>query len=85
LIGSVRQFLCFSVKFEMPTVVRNKMTLTEAQNQSRIKVYIVEMNRTRSTSRIIPYSEIYRERTGIMETPAEHLQKAVEDEKRRSP
>ena len=36
-----------------------------------------------SSSRSIPYAEIYSFRTGIMETPAEHFQRAAEDDARR--
>jgi hypothetical protein len=60
------------------------MTLTEAQNKSRITILNLDINGTYSNSRIVPYSEIYRESTGIMDTPTEHFQKAVEDEKRRN-
>ena len=35
------------------------------------------------SSRSIPYAEIYTFRTGIMETPAEHIQRAAEDEAKR--
>ena len=35
------------------------------------------------SSRSIPYAEIYSLHTGIMETPAEHIQRAAEDEAKR--
>ena len=36
-----------------------------------------------NSSRSIPYAEVYNLRTGIMETPAEHIQRAAEDEAKR--
>ena len=37
-----------------------------------------------SSAREIPYAEVYRERTGIVETPIERMQRAAEDEARRA-
>ena len=58
-------------------------TLTEAQARAGYSVFVVGSYRTQSTSRFIPYSEIYQGRSGMMETPAQNLQKAVEEEKQR--
>ena len=58
-------------------------TLKEAQALARYSVCVVGSYRTQSTSRFIPYAEIYQGRSGMMETPARHLQKAVEEEKQR--
>ena len=61
------------------------MTLTDAQRKSGLLVISREQNSAyqQSSSRSIPYVEIYSQRTGTMETPAEHLQRAGEDEARR--
>ena len=67
----------------MVTLSSIPMTLTEAQTRAGYSVFVVGSYRTQSTSRFIPYAEIYRGRSGMMETPAQHLQKAVEEEKRR--
>ena len=58
-------------------------TLTEAQQRSGFSVVILGSYDTQSNSRCIPYAEIYRGRSSLMETPAEHLQKAAEDDERR--
>ena len=59
------------------------MTLTEAQVKSGYSLVAFGVDSTQSTSRTIPYLELYHGRSGIMETLAEHLQKAAEDEKAR--
>jgi hypothetical protein len=58
-------------------------TLTEAQERSRFSVIIIGSYRTQSNSRFVPYAEVYRGRSSLMETPAQHLQKAVEEDKQR--
>lgn len=58
-------------------------TLTEAQARAGYSVFVVGSYRTQSNSRFIPYSEIYQGRSGMMETPAQYLQKAAEEEKQR--
>lgn len=58
-------------------------TITEAQTKSGYSFVLFNTNITQSTFRTIPYSEIYRSRNSVMETPAEYLQKAAEDEKLR--
>ncbi len=58
-------------------------TLTEAQFKSGYSFVIFTTNSTQSTSRIIPYSELYHGRSSVMETPVEYFQKAAEDEKLR--
>jgi len=56
-------------------------TLTKAQVRSRYSVIFLGDSRTQSNSRVIPYAEVYRGRSSIMETPAEHIQKAAEEDK----
>ena len=68
---------------EMITSSSIPKTLTEAQARAGYSIYIVGSYRTQSNSRFIPYSEIYQGRNGIMETPTQHLQKAVDEEKQR--
>jgi len=58
--------------------------LTEAQARRGYCVVVVGSYSTQSNSRVIPYAEIYRGRTSMMETPAEHLQRAAEEENRRT-
>lgn len=62
----------------------NITTLTEAQAASGI----IELSRGVNTAHLsnareVPYAEIYRERTAIMESPIERIQRAAEDEHRR--
>ena len=59
------------------------ITLTKAQNMANIQYYVVASDNASSNSRIIPYVEIYRGSTGVMETPIEHMQRAAEDEAKR--
>jgi hypothetical protein len=58
-------------------------TLTEAQERSGFSVVIIGSYRTQSNSRFVPYAEVYRGRTSLMETPAQHLQKAAQEDERR--
>lgn len=58
-------------------------TLTDAEARSRYCVHVVGSYHTQSTSRSIPYAEVYRGRTSMMETPAQQLQKAAEEDKQR--
>lgn len=56
-------------------------TLTDAQKKSGYTIIIQSANYAESTSRIIPYSEIYSSRNSIMETPIERFQRAAEEDK----
>lgn len=67
----------------MVTLSSIPTTLTEAHVRAGYSIYVVGSYRTQSTSRFIPYAEIYQGRSGMMETPAQHLQKAVDEEKQR--
>lgn len=58
-------------------------TLTEAQERSGFSVVIIGSYRTQSNSRFIPYAEVYRGRTSLIETPAQHFQKAAQEDKQR--
>jgi hypothetical protein len=55
-------------------------TFTEAQQRSGFSVVIIGSDRTQSNSRFVPYAEVYRGRTSLIETPAEHLQKAAQED-----
>jgi hypothetical protein len=60
------------------------MTLTDAARKSGLLVVTQGQNSASwSNSREVPYAELYRSRTGNMETPAENLQRAAEEEARR--
>jgi hypothetical protein len=59
-------------------------TLTEAQAAGGIIVISSAINAAHlSSARQVPYAEMYRQRTGIIETPIEHIQRAVQDEAKR--
>ena len=62
---------------------RIAMTITESQIKSGYSIFIIEQEYTQSTSRVIPYADLYRSRNSIMETPVEHIQRASEDEEAR--
>jgi len=49
-------------------------TLTEAINAQPAILRVVAFSETSTTARDIPYSEIYRESTGVRETPVQRLQ-----------
>jgi hypothetical protein len=55
-------------------------TITEARAKSGYNFVILGRDSNESNSRTLPYAELYRSRTSIMETPAEYIQKASEDE-----
>jgi hypothetical protein len=55
-------------------------TFTEAQERSGFSAVIIGSYRTQSNSRFVPYAEVYRGRTSLIETPAEHLQKAAQED-----
>jgi len=60
-------------------------TLTEAQAQGGLVVVGPRATSSYlSSGRSVPYFEIYRERTALLETPAERIQRAGEDEAKRS-
>jgi hypothetical protein len=59
-------------------------TLTEAQAEAGLVVISSVVNAAHlSSSRQVPYAELYRERTGVIETPIEHIQRAAEDQAKR--
>lgn len=58
-------------------------TITEAHLRGSVVYLIASSDVTESSIRAIPYTDVYRGRTSVMETPAEYLQKASEDEDRR--
>jgi len=58
-------------------------TFTEAQERSGFSVVIIGSYRNQSNSRFVPYAEVYRGRTSLIETPAEHLQKAAQEDEQR--
>lgn len=60
-------------------------SLTEAQALGGYSVVVIGSYRTQSNSRVVPYAETYRGRSSMMETPAQHLQRAAEEEKGRQP
>jgi hypothetical protein len=55
-------------------------TITEAINSQPASVRVVGLAQTSTNVRDVPYSEIYRESTRIRETPAQRLQRVVEDD-----
>jgi len=60
-------------------------TLTESQAEAVLIVVYRGTNTAHlSSAREVPYVEIYRQSTGLIETPIERIQKAAEDEARRS-
>jgi hypothetical protein len=54
-------------------------TLTEALNSQPACVKIIGLDQTSTTVREVPYTEIYRESTGVRETPAQRLQRIADD------
>lgn len=54
-------------------------TLTEAQALGQVRVVRGNANRSQS-ARQIPYEETYRNASGLMEPPAELLQRVVDEE-----
>ena len=65
-------------------MIMNTKTLTEAQAAAGIIEICHGANATYlSNGREVPYAEIYRDRSGLIETPVERLQRAGEDEARR--
>lgn len=63
---------------------QSPQTVTEAQLQSQYAVVFIGIDaNSSSTARVVPYAELYRSRTGLMETPVEHLQEAAKDEEAR--
>lgn len=50
-------------------------TLTDAIGSQPATVEIVALDSTSTTARDIPYSEIYREATGVIETPIQRIQR----------
>lgn len=65
--------------------MKPSITVTAANLSNGLLIGEVAPNSTSSlpSSRSIPYAEVYSLRTGIMETPAEHIQRAGEDEAKR--
>ena len=58
-------------------------TLTEAANRMGLLVVSMLEGTQSTNSRIVPYRESYRDRTAWTESPAEHLQRAAEDDEKR--
>ena len=59
------------------------MTLTEAASRGQL-LSISEFEEVKSNnSRVVPYRDSYRDRTALMETPIEYLQRAAEDDEKR--
>lgn len=58
-------------------------TLTEAADQGRMLVVFQSEGVGSNTSRVVPYRDSYRDRTALMETPIEYLQRAAEDDEKR--
>lgn len=76
--------LSFRRKRRQSTNRMEPMTLTDATRRNGLLVMTHGVNSAHlSSSRSIPYSEIYSLQTGMMETPAERLQRAAEDEAKR--
>jgi hypothetical protein len=68
-------------------MIRSKKTpgnLTEAQAAPGYAVILGGAYPTESNSRVIPYIDIYQGRSGLMETPAQHLQRAADEERART-
>ena len=65
--------------------MKPSISVTAANLRNGLLIGEVAPNSTSSlpSSRSIPYAEIYNLRTGIMETPTEHIQRAAEDEAKR--
>lgn len=55
-------------------------TLTEAINSQPGTILIVGADRTISTVREVPYSEVYRGSTGVRESPAQRLQRMADQD-----
>jgi hypothetical protein len=76
--------LGFGRKHRLAVDSSQPMTLTEASRKSGLVVTSRGLNSAySSSSRRVPYVEVYSERTGIMETPAAVLQRAADDEAKR--
>jgi hypothetical protein len=58
-------------------------SLTQAQERGGYSVVVMGSYQTQSNSRVVPYAETYRGRSGMMDTPVQHLQKVVEEESHR--
>jgi hypothetical protein len=58
--------------------------LTEAKRMSGVVVVLGVGTGSLSNARIVPYVERYSARTGLWETPEQHLQRAADDERRRA-
>ena len=67
----------------MATAKHVPNTITEAESRARIRFVLEGTATVGSNSRVIPYGEIYRDSTAVMETPVEHLLRAVEDQRKR--
>ena len=60
-------------------------TLTAAAAQACVFVMMTGVTSSlASNARAVPYAERYRQASGLMETPAEYIQKAAEDEAKRA-
>jgi hypothetical protein len=54
--------------------------LTDASRRSGAGMLLQRVDRTASNVRTIPYAERYRQVSGLFETPAEHLQRAADED-----
>ena len=58
-------------------------TITEAESRGRVRFVLQDTATFETNLRVIPYGEIYRNSSAVMETPLEHLLRALEDQKKR--
>jgi len=58
-------------------------SLTQAQERGGYSIVVMGSYQTQSNSRVVPYAETYRGRSGMMDTPVQHFQKVLEEEKQR--
>lgn len=58
--------------------MRVPKTLTEAANAHPAKIEAAGLDRTSSTVRSVPYSELYRASTVLRETPVQRLQRIAD-------
>lgn len=68
-------------KLPMKTAMDPKTSLTVAAQQSGVLVRVEYAGGSAATNaRRVPYSELYRQRNGLYETPIQRIQRAAEDE-----
>ena len=64
---------------DMKNTQREMKTLTEAARGSRVT--FVRRSSNDSNARAVPYVDLYRASTGILETPAERLQRVSREDR----